>query len=780
MIYIYSKDSKVKNDMKLRSKSQTLKNLELRNAKVPKLKIFKCSSFIKNQNEVVNKIKSSFGKKKIAIRSSFNNEDTKTSSNAGRYKSFLNVDPNKDFEIKSKIDELIKSKKNVKKNEEFFVQEMVTNLSFSGVILTRNLEDYSPCININYFDGKDTEAVTSGKTGSKSIIYYENKKFKLPKKFIKLYLLINEIRKKYNEKDLDVEFAVDKKNVCFVLQIRKLIVPKSRNQKLYRPKNYLNKLEKKISKLKKKHHDLLGDTTYFGVMPDWNPAEILGIKPRPLALSLYRELITDHIWSKNRKEYGFRELSQFHLMTTFYGTPFIDIRIDFNSWIPQNLSKNIAQKITNYYLKKFNLDISLHDKIEFRLLFTCITFNTKKKLKEDLKKILNENEIKTFYNELKKININAISKKEIDIKNIKELSKKQSIIEKSNLYEIDKIYWLIEDCKKYGTISFAGLARCGFIAIDLLNSLEEIGVIKNNDKIEFLSNISTITTDLKKDLKKFSKKKFLKKYGHLRPGTYDITSDNYSDGYNKYFSNKKNLNDKKTKVKNSHLINISKKQLNKIGIYNTKKQLLDFIIQSIQYREYSKFVFTKSIDLIFKNLIKFGKKYKINKDDLSFIKIDKITEMYFNLTNYQTIPDLKQHILENKKEYFQNKNIALPDVIRTGRDLYVQYKNFDKINYISNKQIISKVLKYDHNNIKKSYNGIVCIENADPGYDFLFNKGIKGLITKYGGLNSHMAIRCSELNLPALIGVGEKNFNNMLNHKFINIDCVKKKIDFIN
>ena len=27
MIYIYSKDSKVKNDMKLRSKSQTLKNL---------------------------------------------------------------------------------------------------------------------------------------------------------------------------------------------------------------------------------------------------------------------------------------------------------------------------------------------------------------------------------------------------------------------------------------------------------------------------------------------------------------------------------------------------------------------------------------------------------------------------------------------------------------------------------------------------------------------------------------------------------------------------------
>ena len=33
--------------------------------------------------------------------------------------------------------------------------------------------------------------------------------------------------------------------------------------------------------------------TAFGVMPDWNPAEIIGIRPRPLALSLYQEIMTD-------------------------------------------------------------------------------------------------------------------------------------------------------------------------------------------------------------------------------------------------------------------------------------------------------------------------------------------------------------------------------------------------------------------------------------------------------------------------------------------------------
>ena len=68
-------------------------------------------------------------------------------------------------------------------------------------------------------------------------------------------------------------------------------------------------------------------------MPDWNPAEIIGTKPRPLSLTLYKELITDHIWSKHRNNYGYKDLGSHHLMTNFFGTPFIDVRVDFNSWI---------------------------------------------------------------------------------------------------------------------------------------------------------------------------------------------------------------------------------------------------------------------------------------------------------------------------------------------------------------------------------------------------------------------------------------------------------------
>ena len=53
------------------------------------------------------------------------------------------------------------------------------------------------------------------------------------------------------------------------------------------------------------------------------------------------------------------------------------------------------------------------------------------------------------------------------------------------MYSLDKIYWFIEDCKRFGTFSFAGLARSAFIAIDLLNSLVENKIITNQEKIVF-------------------------------------------------------------------------------------------------------------------------------------------------------------------------------------------------------------------------------------------------------------------------------------------------------
>jgi len=74
------------------------------------------------------------------------------------------------------------------------------------------------------------------------------------------------------------------------------------------------------------------------------------------------------------------------------------------------------------------------------------------------------------------------------------------------------------------------------------------------------------------------------------------------------------------------------KLIKKNKIYKSPEQLIEFIKTSIENREYAKFIFSKSIDLIFKNLRDFGRKSNITRDDLSFLKINYFLEAYFNLS----------------------------------------------------------------------------------------------------------------------------------------------------
>ena len=145
---------------------------------------------------------------------------------------------------------------------------------------------------------------------------------------------------------------------------------------------------------------------------------------------------------------------------------------------------------------------------------------------------------------------------------------------------------------------------------------------------------------------------------------------------------------------------------------------------------------------------------------------------------------LKKIILFNinshKKSSIFSKFIKTPDFIKSHTDFDYFYENSIKENYITEKEITGEISVFNHKKNFKNYNNkIIVIENADPGYDFLFSYKIKGLITKYGGANSHMAIRCMELGLPSIIGAGEKNYNQILNSKKIYIDCMNKKFKII-
>ena len=166
------------------------------------------------------------------------------------------------------------------------------------------------------------------------IFYKEFLKYKVPTKFKKLLFTLIKLENFFDNDRLDIEFCV-KKNDIYIFQCRPLKKIPSNKISDTEISEALKNITLKIQKLKKKNPFVFGKETFFSNMSDWNPAEMIGDKPTNLSMSLYSELITDTVWATQRKDYGYKNLELFPLMVNLGGSPFIDLRIDFNSFYQQ-------------------------------------------------------------------------------------------------------------------------------------------------------------------------------------------------------------------------------------------------------------------------------------------------------------------------------------------------------------------------------------------------------------------------------------------------------------
>ena len=137
----------------------------------------------------------------------------------------------------------------------------------------------------------------------------------------------------------------------------------------------------------------------------------------------------------------------------------------------------------------------------------------------------------------------------------------------------------------------------------------------------------------------------------------------------------------------------------------------------------------------------------------------------------------KQILSEIKKSNLA-KFLILPPILSSKQDFnFVQYF-LSKPNFITSKKITGELIFLKHFKQKGQdiENKIVVIENADPGYDWIFTKNPLGLITKYGGVASHMSIRCAEVGLPAVIGCGEILFKQIINSSKVLLDTKNEQL----
>ena len=768
--------------LKLSTKARTLADLSLcvTKSEILPVYIFSAVNYLDNKELIIKEIQGHF-KENIIIRSSSSGEDNMQTSNAGGFESILSVNIDSVKEIHSAICKVLESYINLSHEDEVFVQPMLRDVSMCGVVFSADLDTLSPYYVINYDESGSTSSVTGGEHNDlKTYIHFKEYDGIEDNKIKQIIDAVKECEALFCNEFLDIEFAFVGETL-FLLQVRPIVQVNKEILSHINLATGLRKLQKKINKLNAKHPNLLGRRTIFGIMPDWNPAEIIGIRPKRLALSLYKELITDETWAYQRDNYGYRNLRSHPLLVSFLGVPFIDVRVSFNSFIPKDLNDKIAEKLVDYYLDELAQNVNHHDKVEFEIVYSCFYFGIWKDLEKLRDKDFEDAEIEAIKISLLKVTNGVIDTNnglyKQDLQKIEVLKAKFVAITDSNLSLIDKIYWLIKDVKRYGTLPFAGVARAGFIAVQILRSLVSENILTQKEYDSFLNSLNTVSKALVDDRCNMDKEKFLVKYGHLRPGTYDITSQRYDEAYDVYFSSNP-MNDSASKA-----FQFSEEQqsliTNKIresGLNIDFNGLVSFIRDAIEGREYAKFNFTKHLSQILIYIQEFGSKFGYSREDLAFLDIQKIINLYSTLDHRDVEEIISLDITKNKDFYNYTKSVRLPAVIVQQDDVYSFYLEKNKANFITLKSINSEVvLEKDIPNTSVK-NKIVCIKSADPGYDYLFSKNIAGLITCYGGANSHMAIRCAELSIPAVIGCGEADFTKYSKAKVLEIDSANKNV----
>ena len=763
------------------SKAQMLKYIN-----TSKINLFKVPSIIKdNLKLVLDEIKNTFNDGTLAIRSSAADEDTEKNSLAGGYSSVLNVPANNEKKIIEAVNVVIdsyKKKRPLLLDDEIIVQEMLQNTSMSGVVFTYDLNTGAPYYVINYDDKSgitDTVTSGSGEYANRTLYVHRHSIGKLHSdRFKKLLQAVQELEHFLGNQFLDIEFALGVDLKTHLLQVRKITTQMNWNRGVSEKIDAtLQGVQSFISTKFKRADGVYGETTALGQMPDWNPVEMIGRVPRTLAASLYKKVITDDAWRIARAEMGYSVPVGEPLMVMLAGQPFIDTRLSFHSFIPNQIPPDIGEKLVNHWVKELIKKPENHDKIEFEIAITCYSFDFDKKIETLIGDILTKEE-KLLFKKIHQQHTMALIKE----KNKGSMSTSLDKIEQLNQKQktTSSIFALIEDCIQLGTIPFSILARHGFIAKTILLSLKQLNIITQDEINQIQGSIQTVASELVDDLyllqmNKITIDNFLNKFGHLRPGTYDIRSLRY-DQMNSQITNVSSYKPRQ-KTQKFELTELQQNKINILleehGFENfTADDLINYINKATIAREYGKFVFTRSVSDILEIIGEFALENKLSKDEISHIPIGEILNMKKNSDEQNIEQRLRKYSNQEAEKHNVNIAVRLPQIISDQAGAHIVPFQVSHANFITNKKISApSLILYSNIDGVVMAEKIVIIEGADPGFDWIFSQKIAGLITKYGGANSHMAIRCAEFGLPAAIGCGEQKFEQLLNSNHVHLDC---------
>lgn len=715
----------------------------LRHSRVPPGQLLGRRAWQQEREACLQRLRAEFAGAVVAVRSSRADEDALQQSQAGRYRSLLDVPAGDGAALAAAIDAVFASYGPCRADDELFVQRMAA-ARLCAVAATHAVEDGADYYAFSLAAGTRTDAVTRGDAAVDTVYIAHGAPVPVQPDLALLHRALLELREHCGPQPLEAELVIAGDDVL-LLQARPLLLRRAPASAAPRR----DALARAAATLAQSSPTCAGELRVLALMPDWNTAELLGSQPRPLALSLFRHAIGARAWHGARRLLGYRRLCGVPLLQPLAGRPYIDVRASANSLLPP-LPHDQAAALADAWQQRLLDHPQLHDKYEFEIAQTCVDFDFARQWQQRYAGLLAPAALAGYRERLRRITARCIAP----------LTLQQALAALNGLAQRPPADQLANrrTCARAGLV-FALIARLAFVFEALLRSAAARGALSAERLLQLQRSSHGIT------------RAFLRQdaaarggYGFLRAGTFEITTPRLAQlelvGVVPTHSAQAPLPFVATPAEQAALAAL----LRESGYGLTTEQLLAGYARTREAREKSKYFLSQQVSLLLEQLAQAGAAQGLDRETLSWLELPASAEF---------LPDQAAAAAATRAVHAADALLRLPLVLDPRSSLQQVHIAAGTPTFIGRERATAPLCRVDAASAPAAVpaGAILAIASADPGYDWIFTRAPAGLITAYGGPNSHMAIRCAELGIPAVLGLGLERWQRLARASHLSLDA---------
>lgn len=710
----------------------------------------------------------------LALRSSAWGEDELGASLAGHYVSCLDV-ANDEGSLRNALDAVTAALNGAK--DQVLVQRMVSDTREAGVVFSRDPRSGGPYFQIERdVGGGRTDRVTSGASPSQRVFVFRGAE-RPPEELQPVLEAARRVEKAIGAHAIDVEYAVPSHGPVQVLQARGLALEEDQRACADTDRwvrRAIDRLRARFALRSAPDPDAWGERTIFSQMADWNPAELIGTHPKPLARSLFGHLIADRAWSRARAALGYRAQPG-ALVEVLAGRPFVDVRASVNSFLPAALPAAVGRRVVEQAIHRLSDGPERHDRLEFEVSDTVVDFSFSARRRRNGTRLDHPEQERLYRQALLALTNRLVSAAATGplASSLHDVARLEAWGDVPDVPpSLAEVLSALDTCRDHGALPFAEVARHAFIAESLLRSAVEREALSDERAEAFRASVKTVLGELRADLASVhcgaaSLEDWLTRYGHLRPGTFDVTSRPYRD--------RADLLSGATRVAAAgEPFRPRPEELRRLdclaregGLTVGGAELFRYARAAIHGREHAKFVFSRWVSASLEALAAWGVERGFSREDLAHLE-----RRDFEAGDRVSTDRLRERIQERRALRRMERCLRLPPVVKHPDDLLV-VREVAVPTFVTRQSVVARPCRVGpQTEGSVGIDGhVVCIESADPGFDWIFTHRPRALVTRWGGANSHMAIRCREAGLPAALGVGEQRFEHIVAASQVELRC---------